>query len=511
MEIDILIVGAGFAGLGMGIRLRQAGLDNFLILEQSSGLGGTWNDNRYPGAASDVPSHLYSYSFENNPNWSREFATQSEILAYLERCADKYGVRPHMRFRRKVVGARFDEARGMWSVQTEDGRTYTARVLITSCGILTRPSYPQLHGLASFKGPVFHTARWRSEAVLDGKRVAVIGTGASAVQVVPEIAARVQALSVFQRTPGWVLPKPDGEIAPASRARFARFAWLQRLARLLQYIRLEVAVPVFIQSPRWLEIGRVVERMALRNLEGAVPDPVLRAKLTPAYRIGCKRILLSNDYYQALQRDNAELVTSAIREVTPAGIVTEDGREHALDTIVLATGFQSSEVFAPFAIRGRGGQELGERWKDGAEAYLGTTVSGFPNLFMLAGPNTALGHSSVVYMIESQIAYVLDALRTMRSRALKTLEVHKDVQDAFNQRLHDRLRRTVWATGGCHSWYQTRTGKITTLWPGFTFEYRWRLRRFDPRNYALEPSVVREPAARTAPQRSVRVRPGVLS
>jgi cation diffusion facilitator CzcD-associated flavoprotein CzcO len=509
LEIDILIVGAGFAGLGMGIRLRQAGLDNFLILEQSSGLGGTWNDNRFPGAACDVPSHLYSYSFENNPDWTREYAPQSEILAYLERCADKYGVRPHMRFRRKVIGARFDETRGMWSVQTEDGRTYTARVLITSCGILTRPSYPQLSGLASFQGPLFHTARWRPEAVLDDKRVAVIGTGASAVQVVPEIAQRVKSLSVFQRTPGWVLPKPDAEIDAASRARFAKHGWWQRLVRLSQYLRLEVAAPLFLRTPSWLELGRIVERFALRYLEHAVPDPVLRAKLTPGYRIGCKRILLSNEYYPALQRENTELITSEIREVTPSGIVTEDGREHALDAIVLATGFHSSEVFAPFAVRGRGGQELGEAWKDGAEAYLGTTISGFPNFFMLLGPNSALGHSSVVYMIESQIAYIIDALRTLRARELKTLEVRKNVQDTFNQRLHDRLRRTVWATGGCHSWYQTRTGRITTLWPGFTFEYRWRLRRFDAHNYALEPLPAREPARRIATQRSVR--PGVLS
>ncbi|HET6339745.1 MAG TPA: NAD(P)/FAD-dependent oxidoreductase [Polyangiales bacterium] len=508
MEIDILIVGAGFAGLGMGIRLRQAGLDNFLILEQASGLGGTWNDNRYPGAACDVPSHLYSYSFENNPNWSRDFAGQAEILTYLERCADKYGVRPHMRFRRKVVGARFDEGRGTWSVQTEDGRTYTARVLVSSCGILNKPSYPQLPGLSTFQGPVFHTARWRSDAALDNKRVAVIGTGASAVQIVPELAKEVQALSVFQRTPGWVLPKPDKEIDVAVRSRFAKHAWLQKLARLMQYVRMEVLAPALLRTPKWLEMGRVAERMALRYLDEAVADPVLRAKLTPGYRIGCKRILLSNDYFAALQRKNTELVTSGIREVTPSGITTEDGTEHGYDAIVLATGFKSAEVHAPFPVRGRGGEELGERWKDGAEAYLGTTVSGFPNFFMLLGPNTALGHSSVVYMIESQIMYAVDAIRTLRGRDLKTLEVQKSVQDAFNQRLRGRLARTVWATGGCHSWYQTRTGKITTLWPGFTFEFRWRMRRFDAENYSLDPFPKREPAR---VESRGQVRPGVLS
>lgn len=511
MEIDILIVGAGFAGLGMGIRLRQAGLDNFLILEQASGLGGTWKDNRYPGAACDVPSHLYSYSFENNPSWSRDYAGQAEILAYLERCADKYGVRPHMRFRRKVVGARFDDSaqgRGTWSVQTEDGRTYTARVLITSCGLLTKPAYPQLSGLNTFQGPVFHTARWRSDAALENKRIAVIGTGASAVQVVPELAKQARSLSVFQRTPGWVLPKADAPISAATRSRFAKHAWLQKLARLYQYVRMEIGAAVFVRTPTWLELGRGLERIALRHLDQAVPDPVLRAKLTPGYRIGCKRILLSNDYFAALQRENTELVTSGIREVTPTGITTEDGKEHALDAIVLATGFQAAEMLAPFPVRGRGGEELSERWKEGAEAYLGTTLSGFPNLFMLFGPNTALGHNSVVYMMESQMAYVLDALRVLREGRLKTIEVTKNAQAAFNQRLRGKLARTIWATGGCHSWYQTRTGKITTLWPGFTFEFRWRLRRFDVENYRLDPLPKREPV-RVAARRQVR--PGALS
>lgn len=509
MEIDILIVGAGFAGIGMGIRLRQAGLDNFLILEQSSSLGGTWNDNRYPGAACDVPSHLYSYSFENNPDWSRDYAPQGEILSYLERCADKYGVRPHMRFRRKVVGARFDEKLGTWSVQTEDGRTYTARVLIACCGLLTKPWYPQLPGLASFKGQVFHSARWRKDAVLADKRVAVIGTGASSVQIVPELAGTAKALSVFQRTPGWVLPKPDTQISASAKKRFAKHGWLQKLARLFQYLTLEIAAPAFVRTPRWLELGRVVEKVALRYLEDSVSDPALRAKLTPAYRIGCKRILLSNEYFPALQRPNTELVTTPIREITESGITTEDGREHALDAIVLATGFQSAEVLAPFPVRGRSGEELSERWRDGAEAYLGTTVSGFPNYFMLLGPNTALGHSSVIYMIESQIAYVVDALRMLNERELKTLEVQRSIQDAYNKQLHSRMTRTVWATGGCHSWYQTRTGKITTLWPGFTFEFRWRMRKFDAENYALEPMAKREASERVAAARAVRS--GVLS
>ncbi|HKU40520.1 MAG TPA: NAD(P)/FAD-dependent oxidoreductase [Polyangiales bacterium] len=509
METEILIVGAGFAGLGMGIRLRQAGVENFLILEQSAGLGGTWYDNRYPGAACDVPSHLYSFSFEHNPKWAREHASQREILAYLERCADKYGVRPHIRFRRKVVSARFDEARGMWSVSTEDGRTYSARVLIASCGSLSRPAYPQLPGLSSFAGTLFHTARWREDAPLDGKRIAVVGTGASAVQIVPELVSRAQKLEVFQRTPGWVLPKIDPPIDARWQKRFAAHPWMQALARRVRYLRLELVAPTLLGRPKWLGLGPWLEKQALRYLESQVRDPVLRAALTPSYRIGCKRILLSNEYFAALQRPNAELVTSAISEVTPHGIRTADGREHELDAIVLATGFQAAENLAPFPVRGRNAEELTERWRQGAEAYLGTSVAGFPNFFMLVGPNTSLGHSSMVFMIECQVAYILDALHVLRSRSLKTIEVQRPVQDAFNRKLRERMGATVWATGGCGSWYQTRTGKITTLWPGFTFEFRWRTRRFDAENYTLEPLPARDGALRPAAGRQIR--PGLLS
>jgi len=510
LETEILIVGAGFAGLGMGIQLKQAGVDNFLILEQSAGVGGTWYDNRYPGAACDVPSHLYSYSFEKNPSWSRAYADQSEILAYLEHCADKYGVRPHIRFRRKVVGARFDEGRGLWSVQTEDGRTYTTRALITGCGALSKPSYPQIPGLSSFQGTLFHTARWRKDVSLDGKRVGVIGTGASAVQVVPSIVDKVAKLSVFQRTPGWVLPKRDRAFSAEERQRFAKRPWLQTWMRRLLYWQLEAIVPALVKDGGLgRRLGALIERESARHLEACVPDATLRAKLMPSYRLGCKRILLSNDYYAALQRSNAQLVTSGIRAVTANGITTADGVEHALDAIVLATGFQAAEAIAPFAVRGRGGRELADQWREGgAESYLGTTNHGFPNLFMIVGPNTLLGHSSVVFMLEAQIAYVLDAVRALRTRSLKSVEVQKSVQEGYNRKLHARLAKTVWSTGGCASWYRTRTGKITTLWPGFTFEFKLRTRRFDAHNYLLEPLPVRETVPRVSPR---VVRPGVLS
>jgi cation diffusion facilitator CzcD-associated flavoprotein CzcO len=507
LETDILIVGAGFAGIGMGIRLKQAGLDNFLILEQSSGLGGTWYNNRYPGCACDIPSHLYSFSFEKNPNWSRSFANQQEILAYLERSADKYGVRPHMRFRRKVASARFDEARGTWSVQTEDGRSYTARVLISASGTLSRPSSPQIPGLSAFRGPTFHTARWREDVGLEGKRVAVIGTGASAVQVIPTIVDKVSHLSVFQRTPGWVLPKLDLAYSAETRAKFAKRPWLQSLLRRFIYWRLELLATGLVLDSKWRKLGELGERAARRFLDEQVRDPALRAKLTPDFRLGCKRVLLSNDYYQALQRQNAELVTSPIETITERGIRTADGTEHELDAIVLATGFQAAEPMAPFALRGLGGRALSDVWRDGAEAYLGTSVAGFPNFFMLVGPNSALGHNSIIFMIESHIAYVLDAIRTLRARSLRSLDVRQRVQDTYNRRIHARLARTVWATGDCHSWYRTRSGKNTTLWPGFTFEFRLRTRRFDPTNYDLEPM----PARETAPRAAVSVRQGIVS
>jgi cation diffusion facilitator CzcD-associated flavoprotein CzcO len=477
----VLIVGTGFAGLGMGIRLKQAGVDDFLIVERASSLGGTWRDNHYPGAACDIESHLYSFSFEPNPEWTRTYAPQREILAYLEACTRKHGLTAHLRFDTAVESAAFDERAGVWRVRTSRGEI-EARALITATGGLSRPAYPSIAGLERFAGPKFHSARWDHSFPLDGKTVAVIGTGASAIQIVPAIAPRVARLDVYQRTPPWILPKRDRDVPPRARAMFRRVPALQRLARLGQYWRHELLALGFVGDPRLLEWA---SRLALRYLEASVPDRELRARLTPSYIMGCKRVLLSNDYYPTLARDNVELVATGIQEITPRGILTKDGRERPADALVLATGFQAAEAVAPFQVRGRGGVELSEAWRDGAEAYLGTTVTGFPNLFMIIGPNTGLGHSSMIFMIESQVAYILDALATMRARGASSVEVRADAQARYNRRLHARLARTVWSTGGCVSWYQTATGKNTTLWPGFTFEYRLRTRRFDARDYLV--------------------------
>jgi cation diffusion facilitator CzcD-associated flavoprotein CzcO len=477
----ILIVGTGFAGLGMAIRLKQAGIHDFTVLEQGSEVGGTWRDNHYPGAACDVPSHLYSFSFEPNPTWTRSFANQKEILAYLIGCADKYGVRPHVRFDTAVTSAVYDDKTGMWTVETNRGETFRARVVVSGCGGLSRPGEPEIPGLEAFEGAKFHSARWDHSFDLTGKRVAVIGTGASAVQIVPAIAPKVGQLFVYQRTPPWIMPKPDDPIPEKTRDLFARTPFLQKLARVGQYWPREIFAYGFTRDPRLLKLGETISR---RYLQRKVKDPALRAKLTPSYKLGCKRVLPTNDYYPALQRDNVELVTDGIAEVRPHGIVSKDGTERAVDVIVLATGFEAAEAVAPFDVRGREGRDLSATWKDGAEAYLGTSVAGFPNMFLIVGPNTGLGHTSMVFMIESQITYILDAIKTMRKRGLASVEVREDVQTRFNSDLHARFPRTVWASG-CVSWYQTRSGKNTTLWPGFTVEYRLRTRRFDAGSYEL--------------------------
>lgn len=475
----IVIVGTGFAGIGMAVRLLQAGYRDVTLLEAADRLGGTWRENTYPGAACDVPSLLYSFSFAPHA-WSRMFAPQEEILAYLERCVDELGVRPHIRFRCGVTRAVFDERDGMWTISTPDGER-RARVLISATGAITRPAMPEIPGIERFRGKLFHSARWDHGHRLDGESVAVIGTGASAIQIVPAIAPRVRRLSVFQRTPTWILPKPDAAFTERQLALFRRAPFVQTLARGAVYSIMESLALGFVVDPRLMVPQATRARAYLRE---AVPDPVLRARLTPDYVIGCKRILFSSDYYPAIQRDNVDLVTEPIEAITEEGVRTRDGRVTSIDTLVLATGFHAADFSSPYTLVGRGGRSLDEAWSGGAEAYLGTTVSGFPNLFLLFGPNTALGHSSMIYMFESQIAYVMDALSSMTRHGTRTIEVRRDIQDRFNAAVQARLARSVWASG-CASWYRTPTGKNTTLWPGFTFEYRYRTRRFDVESYLL--------------------------
>lgn len=479
MNQHILIVGAGFAGIGLGHRLLQAGITDFTIVERAASVGGTWRDNTYPGLACDVPSHLYSYSFAPNPDWSRFFAPQPEIRAYLERCAD--GVRRHLRLGVEVTSAAFDEESGLWSVRTRGGETITARVLVSASGhALTRPILPDIPGAGTFAGKTMHSARWDHTWPLDGKDVAIVGTGASAVQIIPAIARRVRRLHVFQRTPAWVFPKPDWATTALERWLYRRAPWTQRVARALSYAVFESFALGHVYAPR---LNALHDWRGRRYLRRAVADPGLRERLTPRFRFGCKRILLSSDYYPSLQLDHVELVTDPIREVRPHSVVSADGTERPVDAIVYATGYVAAEATPPFPLRGRGGRSLADEWTQGGEAYLGTTVAGYPNLFLMIGPNVGLGHNSMVYMMESQFPYVIGAIRALRDRGLRFVDVRPEAQARYNRWVQARLARSVWNTGGCRSWYLTRDGRNTTIWPGFTFEFRARTRRFDFERY----------------------------
>ncbi|MBN3852959.1 NAD(P)/FAD-dependent oxidoreductase [Paraburkholderia sp. Ac-20340] len=479
----IAIVGSGFSGLGMAIQLRRMGIESFTIYEAADSLGGTWRDNAYPGAACDVPSHLYSFSFEPNPDWTRTFAPQREILAYLERCARKYDVERFIVWRSRVSAARFDETRRVWSLEIErDGaiETVEADLLIAANGPLSRPALPAIAGLERFEGKVFHSARWDHDYALEGKRVAVIGTGASAIQFVPRIQPQVAQLTVFQRTAPWIMPRRDRAIDARRRWIYRHIPFAQRLARAAIYCQLESRALGFVVDQRLLKAPM---KFARNYLAHKVKDPVLRAKLAPDYALGCKRVLLSSDYLPALTQSNVAVLTEPIREIVADGIVTSDGVHHAFDAIVCGTGFQVNDVDAPFHVSGLNGADLGEAWRrDGPEAYLGASVAGFPNLFFVIGPNTGLGHNSMIYMIESQIRYIAACIRVLKRRGARTMSVRPDVQRAFNDALQSQLKRTVW-TSGCHSWYQTRSGKVTSLWPGFTFTFRRKTRRVRASDY----------------------------
>ncbi|MGH2955707.1 MAG: alpha/beta hydrolase fold domain-containing protein [Solirubrobacterales bacterium] len=480
----VLIVGAGFGGIGMGITLKRAGIESFTIVEKGDRVGGVWRDNTYPGAACDIPAHLYSYSFEPNPDWSRRYSPQAEILEYLERCVDRYGIRPHLRFGTEVAAAQFDPKAGVWRVTDTDGEELEAEVLVSACGQLSRPAIPRIGGLDRFRGPVFHSARWNQEVDLRDKRVAVIGTGASTIQIVPAIAPEVAELRIYQRSAPYVLPKKDR----AYRSWEKRlFRWAP-LTRLLERLRIWLVFELLISGfNQFKPLGRLGVRMFERQLAEQVPDPELRRALTPDHVIGCKRVLISPDYYPTLARDNVELVDHGVRELTPTGVVSEDGVERETDVVILSTGFASNDFLAPMKIEGEGGVDLNEAWRQGAEAYLGVAVAGFPNLFLMYGPNTNLGSGSIIYQLESQMSYILDAVRTVQRAGGGSLAVRREVQSRFAEEMRERLRDSVWMTG-CNNWYVDEQGRNTNNWPGFTLEYRRRTRRLDPADYELSGS-----------------------
>jgi len=466
----IAILGSGAAGLCMAMRLKQHGVHSFTLFEKGHHVGGTWRDNTYPGAGCDIPSHLYSFSFEPKLDWSRVYARQPEIQTYLERCAQKYDLLPHVRFGAAVESACWDERRAVWRIKLSNGCESTASVLVSGVGQLNRPHLPILPGLDDFRGTQFHSARWNHEHDLTGRRVAVIGNAASAIQFIPPVAEKAANVSIFQRSANWILPRNDRPYPGWQRWMFQHVPFTARLTRAAHFVKQELCFAM-LQRDRWL--ARQVARRARRHLRNQVADPRLRALLTPKDPLGCKRVLISDDYYQAVSRPNVEVVTAPIQRVQSDGLLTDDGQFHSVDTLIFATGFEATRFLAPIEIVGRGGRSLTEAWKHGAEAYLGVAAAGFPNLFFLYGPNTNLGHNSILFMIECQVNYVLQCLDLLDQKRLPWMDVRPDAQAQFNERLQADLGASVWQ-GGCSSWYKTASGKITNNWSSLALAYWWR-------------------------------------
>ena len=492
---DVLIVGSGLAGVGMGIRLERDGRRDFLLIEQEDAIGGTWRDNHYPGCACDVASPLYSFSFAPNPDWSRLYAGHAEIRAYVESCADEAGIRDRIRTGAQLTAAEWDEEARLWRAQVNGREEITARVIVSALGGLTRPSIPEIDGLGSFTGDLFHSARWNHDVDLTGKRVAVVGTGASAIQLVPRIARRAAHVDVYQRTPPWVIPKVDRGFSRAERALFRRLPVTQRALRGAIYAIHEAVAVGNTVEPR---LHVPLEMLGRAHIRRQIRDPELRRQVTPDYRIGCKRILISNSWYRALDSDHVDLLTGGIDRVTPDGVVGSDGAERPVDALVLATGFRPTDLLTPLTMHGRDGRDVNDAWRDGIHAHLGTTVAGFPNMFILTGPNTGTGHNSQLYMIESQYEYVLGALRAMESEGLDSLDVRPEAESAFNERVQRRMERTVWLRGGCSSWYLDAQGRNVTLWPSFTFSYRSATAQFDRDSYTATKAPARAPVPQGA-------------
>jgi cation diffusion facilitator CzcD-associated flavoprotein CzcO len=477
-HVRIAIVGAGLSGLGMAIQLKQSGITDFTILERASDVGGTWRDNTYPGCACDVQSHLYSFSFALNPNWSHAYAPQSEILDYLHDCVVRFKLNAFIKWNSTLLDATWDDTTQQWFLETEQG-PLTAQFLILGQGPLSAPATPAIPGIDTFQGTIFHSATWNHKHSLQGKRVAVIGTGASAIQIIPQIQQLANHLTLFQRTPAWIMPRHDHPIPIWQRSLFRAMPFTQRIARSAIYWMREITGLAMVYQPKILQRA---QNAALTHLNNQVRDPELRAKLVPSFTMGCKRILLSDDFYPAITQPNITLETQRIREIHDHSIVTDDGNEHSVDTIILCTGFHVVDAPIASLINGRGGKTLSQHWSSRQQAYLGTTVAGFPNLFLMLGPNTGLGHTSMIYMIESQVKYILDCLKAMQRQQIQAVEIQPDIQASFNEKLQQKMRHTVWMTG-CKSWYLDANGHNTILWPGFTVEYRQKTRRFDMQHY----------------------------
>ena len=493
-EHEVIIVGGGFSGLGVAIQLLQRGMRSFAVLEKAGQLGGTWRDNTYPGCACDVPSQLYSFSYAPSNTWSRVFAEQPEIQSYLLRVAKEHGVTPHVRTNTEVLAMHWDADAHRWELQTSSG-PMRARALVLGAGPLHEPVTPNIEGLASFEGTHFHSARWRHDYDLTGRRVAVVGTGSSAIQLVPKIQPEVESLVLFQRTAPWVLPKPDHAYPAIEQAAFARLPGFRRAYRSAIYGALELLQ----LAQRSTAAMRQVQRVGTLHLRRQVRDPELRRVLTPSFVLGCKRLLLSNTYYPALQRPNVTVVNGGLSRIEGNTVTGADSRSHEVDTIIFGTGFRVTDPPIAERVFGRHGKSLAQVWDGSPRAYLGTTVHGFPNMFFMIGPNLANGHSSAFVLIEAQAEYIAGALETMRARGLTSVEVRQRPQDRYNEEVQAALASTVWNAGGCASYYIDRNGINSTIYPWSTIDLRRRLRRFDASVYTLHGPPKLEPRTPTRP------------
>ena len=494
-EPHIAIAGSGFSGLCLGIQLKQAGFDSFTIFEKSDRLGGTWRDNTYPGAACDVPSVSYSFSFEPKPDWSRKWSPQAEILRYMEDCAKKYRLHEHIRFGEDIESARFDEKNARWQLRTQKHEEFFADVFVCGVGQLQKPNSPDLPGLDDFTGPHFHSARWNHDVELRGKNVIVVGNAASAVQFIPQIAPEVSRLTILQRSANWMIPRGDRAFTEGEKQFFARYPLVQKLYRWLTWMRFELLFfPVMRKGGM---LGRRIEDAAGKFIRETVDDTKLHEVLIPTYPPGAKRILVADDYYEALNRQNVELVTRPIDHFEEGGVVTQDGTRYPGDVVILATGFETNTFLAPMEIEGAGGGTLADAWSDGARAYMGLTHPGFPNFFMMYGPNTNLGHNSIIFMIECQARYILQCVERMTARDLALFDLLPEPMARFNEQLEQQLERSVWSQVE-NSWYRLQNGRITNNWSGTTLAYWWLTRRPDFQAYR---EVARDAFPRATPDR----------
>ncbi|OXM56955.1 4-hydroxyacetophenone monooxygenase [Amycolatopsis thailandensis] len=477
-ETSVLIVGTGFGGVGMAIELKRAGFDDFTILESASEPGGVWRENTYPGAGCDIPSPLYSFSYEPNPDWPKRFSLQPDIHDYLKRVVRRYGLEPHIRFDTRVTGAAFDEERGLWRVETAGGETFEANVFIPAVGQLSRPAQPDIPGQESFEGISFHSARWDHDVDLRGKKVAVIGTGASAIQFVPELQRQAGELTVFQRTAPYIMAKRDTHYRRWQQRLFRHLPATQLLGRLRIFLLAEYATYAMTKHPF---LAKVFELRTAQLRRRHIKDRALREKLTPDYPLGCKRILFTNDYLPALAQHNVAVETRRISAITPSGVLTEDGVEHEADVIVYGTGFAAKDFLGEIKVEGLGGRSLSDAWKGGARAYLGMTVPGFPNLFCVYGPNTNLGAGSIIYMIERQARYIRQAVEHLSRPEVSYMDVVPEVEQRYDDEVQGRLGDSVWTD--CASWYRQDDGRVSTNWPGLVTEYDRRTKTLDLGDY----------------------------